>query len=100
MNSMHELTGFQRDLLYCVAALDEPSGLEIGRELSEYSSTEVNHGRLYPNLNDLIREGLLSKEQKDGRTNLYALTPLGIELIVERQQWEADKLREAGFDLD
>ena len=52
------------------------------------------------NLNDLIREGLLSKEQKDGRTNLYALTPLGIELIVERQQWEADKLREAGFDLD
>ena len=97
---MHKLTSFQRDLLYCVAALDDPSGLEIGRELSEYSSTEVNHGRLYPNLNDLIREGLLSKEQKDGRTNLYALTPLGIELIEERQQWQADKLRKAGIDLD
>ncbi|ACM58837.1 helix-turn-helix transcriptional regulator [Halorubrum lacusprofundi] len=97
---MHELTGFQRDLLYCVAALNEPSGLEIGSELSEYSSTEVNHGRLYPNLNDLIEEGLLSKEEKDGRTNLYELTPLGIELIEERQQWEADKLREAGIDLD
>src|SRR6056297_1673646 len=100
MHSMHELTGFQRDLLYGVAALEEPSGLEIGRELAEYSSTEVNHGRLYPNLNDLIGEGLLSKEEKDGRTNLYGLTPRGIELIEERQQWEADKLREAGIDLD
>jgi len=97
---MHELTGFQRDLLYCVASLNEPSGLEIGSELAEYSSTEVNHGRLYPNLNDLIEEGLLSKDEKDGRTNLYELTPLSIELIKERQQWEADKLRETGIDLD
>jgi len=97
---MHELTGFQRDLLYCVAALNEPSGLEIGRELAEYSSTEVNHGRLYPNLNDLIEKGLLSKDKKDGRTNLYELTPLAIELLEERHQWEADKLRETGIDFD
>jgi len=97
---MHELTGFQRDLLYCVAALNEPSGLEIGSELAEYSSTEVNHGRLYPNLNDLIEEELLSKDKKDGRTNLYTLTPPGIEFLEERHQWEADKLREAGIDLD
>jgi len=97
---MHELTGFQRDLLYCVAALDEPSGSEIGHELAEYSSTEVNHGRLYSNLNDLVGEGLLSKEEKDGRTNQYALTAKAIGLIEERQQWEADKLREAGIDPD
>jgi len=97
---MYELTGFQRDLLYCVAALNEPSGSEIGRELGEYSSTEVNHGRLYSNLDDLVEKGLLSKEEKDGRTNLYEITPPAIELIAERRQWEADKLREAGIDLD
>jgi len=97
---MHELTGFQRDLLYCVAALTEPSGLEIGRELAEYSSTEMNHGRLYSNLDDLVEKGLLSKEKKDGRTNLYELTPPAIELIEERRQWEVDKLREAGIELD
>ena len=100
MYLMHELSSFQRDLLYCVAALNGPSGLEIGRELAEYSLTEVNHGRLYPNLNDLIDMGLLSKEEKDGRTNLYGLTPLAIELLEERHQWEADKLREAGIDFD
>ena len=97
---MYELSSFQRDLLYCVAALNGPSGLEIGRELAEYSSTEVNHGRLYPNLNDLIEKGLLSKDEKDGRTNLYELTPLAIELIEERQQWESDKLRESGINFD
>jgi DNA-binding PadR family transcriptional regulator len=74
--------------------------LEIGRELAEYSSTEVNHGRLYPNLNDLIGEGLLSKDQKDGRTNLYRLTPLARELIAERRQWEAEKLQEAEINFD
>jgi len=97
---MHELTGFQRDLLYCVAALTEPSGLEIGRELAEYSSTEMNHGRLYSNLDDLVEKGLLSKEKKDGRTNLYELTPLGIEVIEERQEWESDKLQESRIDFD
>jgi len=97
---MYELTGFQQGMFYCVAALDEPSGLEIGSELAEYSPTEVNHGRLYPNLNDLIDKGLLSKDKKDGRTNLYTLTPLAIELIEERQQWESDKLRESGINFD
>jgi len=97
---MYELSGFQRDLLYCVAALNEPTGQEIARELAEDLSIEVNHGRLYPNLTDLVEEGLLRKEKKDGRTNLYELTPLGIDVIEERQQWESDKLRESGIDFD
>jgi len=32
---MYELSGFQRDLLYCVAALNEPNGQEIGREFRQ-----------------------------------------------------------------
>lgn len=97
---MYELTGFQRDIVYCIAALDEPYGLEIGRELEGYSSTEVNHGRLYPNLNQLVDEGLVKKDQKNDRTNLYTLTPLGRELIVERRQWEDDKLQAIDLNFD
>ena len=47
---MFELTGFQRDVLYCIAGAEEPYGLGIKAELEAYGDTEVNHGRLYPNL--------------------------------------------------
>ena len=96
---MYELTGFQRDLLYCVATLDEPSGVEIRRELEEYSPVEVNHGRLYPNFDTLVDEGLIRKEKKNDRTNQYTLTPLGRELIEERRQWEDEKLQETEIDF-
>lgn len=97
---MYDLIGFQRDMLYCIAALDEPSGAEIRRELEEYSTAEVNHGRLYPNLNDLVDEGLVRKGNMDDRTNLYALTPLGRELIEKRRQWEDAQLEDTDITLD
>ena len=97
---MYELTGFQRDMVYCIAALDGPSGAEIRRELEEYSPTEVNHGRLYPNLDELVDEGLIRKEKKDDRTNMYTLTPLGRELIEERRQWEDEKLQDTEIALN
>ena len=96
---MYDLTGFQRDLLYCIIALDEPSGAEIRRELEAYLTADVNHGRLYPNLNDLIDEGLIEKGNKDDRTNLYTLTPLGSELIEERRMWEDDQLEDTEIAL-
>lgn len=43
---MHDLTGFQRDLLYVVAGLDEPKGLAVKAELDDYYGTDINHGRL------------------------------------------------------
>ncbi len=97
---MNELTGFQRDLLYCIAAIDDPYGLNIKRELEEYLSIEVNHGRLYPNLDQLVEEGFLSKEQKDKRTNQYPLTPLAEDLIADRRQWEKEMLQAGGIDLN
>jgi len=96
---MYDLTGFQRDLLYCVASLNEPSGAEIRRELEAYNAAEVNHGRLYPNLNDLVDEGVIEKGNKDDRTNLYTLTPLGRELIEERRQWEDAQLEDIDIAL-
>ncbi|NIS30845.1 MAG: PadR family transcriptional regulator, partial [Actinobacteria bacterium] len=40
-------TGFQRDLLYVVAGLEDPKGLAVKAELDDYYGSEINHGRLY-----------------------------------------------------
>ena len=89
---MFELTGFQRDLLYCIAGMDEPYGLGIKAELQEYGDTEINHGRLYPNLDTLVDKGYLEKHSLDDRTNEYELTKEGRELLAERREWEAGQL--------
>ena len=89
---MFELTGFQRDLLYCIAAIEEPYGLGIKDELEEYGSEKINHGQLYPNLQTLIEKGYLEKREIDDRTNAYELTDTGRELLAERQEWEATQL--------
>ena len=56
---MHDLTGFQRDLLYVIAGRDDPHGLAIKEELEEYYESEIHHGRLYPNLDALVDKGLV-----------------------------------------
>jgi PadR family transcriptional regulator PadR len=85
---MHDLTGFQRDILYVIAALEEPHGLAVKAELDDYYEQEINHGRLYPNLDDLVDTGLLDKGQLDKRTNFYTLTRRGRREIVARRDWE------------
>ena len=86
---MFELTGFQRDLLVVAAGLSAPKGLEIKSEIEEYYESEINHGRLYPNLNTLVDNGFLEKSKKDERTNAYDLTDKGKALIRDRREWEA-----------
>ncbi|MDL5360595.1 PadR family transcriptional regulator [Halalkalicoccus sp. NIPERK01] len=86
---MHDLTGFQRDLLYIIAGLDEPHGLALKAELEEYYDSEVHHGRLYPNLDTLVEKGLVEKGHADKRTNIYALTDRGRREIDARREWEA-----------
>ena len=52
--TMHDLTGFQRDLLYVIARYEEPHRLAIKDELDEYYVQEIHYGRLYPNLDTLV----------------------------------------------
>jgi len=85
---MYDLTGFQRDLLYVIAGLDEPHGLAIKEELEGYYETEIHHGRLYPNLDTLVDKGLVEKGDKDRRTNYYTLTRRGRGEIEDRREWE------------
>jgi DNA-binding PadR family transcriptional regulator len=92
---MDDLTAFQRDLLYVVGGLDSPHGLAIKEELEEYYESEVHHGRLYPNLDALVSQGLISKGQKDRRTNVYALTAQGQTTLEDRRAWENSYLSAA-----
>ena len=86
---MYDLTGFQRDLLYVIAGLDEPHGLAIKEELEMYYEGDVNHGRLYPNLDTLVDKGMVEKGKRDRRTNFYTLTSRGQRELAARQDWEA-----------
>lgn len=81
---MYDLTGFQRDLLYVVAGLDEPHGLAVKEELEKYYEKEIHHGRLYSHLDTLVE-----KSEKDRRTNEYRLTKRGRREIKARKGWES-----------
>ncbi|QRV14242.1 helix-turn-helix transcriptional regulator [Haloterrigena salifodinae] len=90
---MDYLTGFQRDLLYVIAGVDQPSGQDVMEEIEGYYTTEINHGRLYPNLDTLVNKELVEKGQLDRRTNYYAITDAGLEEIKDRQEWESQYIK-------
>jgi DNA-binding PadR family transcriptional regulator len=95
---MDELTGFQRDLLYVILDSVEPSGQEIQDHINEYYTEKINHGRLYPNLDELVDLGLIVKGKKDDRTNSYAITQKGKDKIVKRHAWENKYIEDTGVD--
>ena len=85
---MHDLTAFQRDLLYVITGLNKPHGLAIKAELEDYYQKETHHGRLYPNLDTLVDKGLVKKGQQDNRTNSYTLSHRGRQEVEARREWE------------
>jgi len=86
-----ELTAFQKNILVILA--EEPMyGLAIKRELEDYYGSEVNHGRLYPNLDDLVEMGLVEKSELDKRTNQYELTDDGFDAVLDQLEWELSKI--------
>jgi DNA-binding PadR family transcriptional regulator len=87
---VRDLTAFQHNILVILS--EEPMyGLAIKRQLEEYYGTEVNHGRLYPNLDDLVEMGLVEKSELDKRTNQYELTDDGTEAVLQRLDWVLSK---------
>jgi len=91
---MDDLTGFQRDLLYVIEGADRPSGQDIKEEIETYYSSDINHGRLYPNLDTLVNKELVEKGELDRRTNYYAISDRGRQAIEQRREWEAQYLAE------
>ncbi|MFA9417934.1 PadR family transcriptional regulator [Natrinema sp. HArc-T2] len=86
---MDDLTGFQRDLLYVIAGADQPSGQDVKDEIEQYYGSEINHGRLYPNLDTVVNKDLVEKGQLDRRTNYYAITDEGEQAIEDRREWKS-----------
>ncbi|ELY83440.1 PadR family transcriptional regulator [Natrinema gari] len=91
---MYDLTAFQRDILYVIAGRDEPHGLAIKDELEGYYENEINHGRLYPNLDDVVDKGLVEKGEADKRTNYYTITARGQRELEARRECEAQYVGE------
>jgi len=90
-----DLTRFQLEILYQLARGPD-YGLGIKRSLESYYDEEVNHGRLYPNLDDLVDDGYVERSKLDKRTNEYALTDRGKALVVndaDRRQAVADDVQ-------
>jgi len=87
---VRDLTAFQKNIL-TVLAEEARYGLAIKRELEDYYGQEVNHGRLYPNLDDLVNKGLVEKSELDKRTNQYELTDDGFDAVLDDLQWTLSK---------
>lgn len=87
----HDLTAFQQTIL-TVLAEEAQYGLAIKGELEEYYGSEVNHGRLYPNLDELVERDLIAKSELDKRTNEYELTTEGYELLLGELNWEVSRI--------
>jgi len=86
------LSAFKRDAVVAVLRrggvpgadpADRPYGLGIKRELEIIRDEEVNHGRLYPNLDDLVDAGLLRKGERDRRTNTYHAANAAVDAFAE-----------------
>jgi DNA-binding PadR family transcriptional regulator len=87
---VRDLTAFQQNILVILA--EEPMyGLAIKSQLETYYGTEVNHGRLYPNLDDLVEMGLVAKSELDKRTNQYELTDGGHAALLDQFDWMFSK---------
>lgn len=84
---MHDLSSFQRDLLVVVAGLEGPIGKDIHEELEAYYPETVTAGRVYPQLTELVEKQLLTKEELDGRTNIYQISQRGIRELQDRREW-------------
>ena len=94
MSSRRAMSLFKFDLLAAIATLSEQNGgnvkgLDIKRCLEERYSYDVRHGRLYPNLDELVGLGMITKNKReiDRRSNNYALTDRGVRELRARVEW-------------
>ena len=86
-----DLSDFQLRILAIVAE-EARYGLAVKRELESYYGEEINHGRLYPNLDELVGAGYVEKSELDKRTNEYAITDTGRQVLLEDVEWIVEKL--------
>lgn len=86
-----DLSTFQIDILTVTARLEaslmDVKGLAIKDSLEDIREEAVNHGRLYPNLDNLAESGLIEKGTIDDRSNSYRVTKAGFQLLAARRDY-------------
>ena len=87
---MDDLTEFQKNIVNVLVG-EGMYGLAIKKELEDYYDEEVNHGRLYPNLDALEENDYVEKYARDERTNEYRLTEKGRKRMKEEIEWRLEK---------
>jgi len=99
-NPLAGRTAFQIDALFAIdhvetngttremaAGYDAPSGQCIRQRLELTRDEDVNAGRLYPSLDELVDDGLVERGQIDRRTNSYELTEDGVQALEEYREF-------------
>ena len=78
-------TGFLRDLLVVIDSFDErPSGQMVLSRMEEIAGyNDLNHGRLYPNLDKLVEAGYVNRGKIDRRTNWYVISEEGEQALEQ-----------------
>ena len=84
-----DLTAFQRDLLWALSHENARKGTALKSDLSDYYGEEINHSRLYQNLDELVGRDLVAKQARDKRTNEYSLTETARRVLEARRAWQA-----------
>ena len=86
---MHDLTEFQKNILTVLVG-EGKYGLEVKKELEAYYGDEINHSRLYTNLDKLVERGYVEKRALDERTNEYVLTGEARDEIRDEILWRVE----------
>lgn len=93
--SLADLTAFQRDLLVVLAQIGPTYGLGIKRGVESRFDHEVTASHVYTVLDTLVEHGLVTKAERDGRTNNYTLTTAGERKLAGQQSLLATCLGES-----
>jgi|APHM01.1.fsa_nt_gi Predicted transcriptional regulators len=86
---MRQLSAIQRDLLYALVGLKQPSGQELRTELEHHYGERVANGTLYSGLKQLVNAGLVQKQPRNGsdRSFVYTVTEAGKQRVDSHIQW-------------
>jgi hypothetical protein len=88
-HAVSHLSAFQRDILAALPVSQphpqsdagQPHGLAVKTTIETWYGSEVNHGRLYPNIDELAEKGYLARERIDKRTKAIRLTDAGKDAL-------------------
>ncbi len=87
LSTFLSLRAIKRDLLVALDRKGSQYGLEIKETLDAQRETELTIGRLYPNLDELAEQNLITKDQLTKRANRYEITDYGQQVLHSYRSW-------------